>query len=41
MDRNPSKLKFLPSINNDQAEEVINYKKLLDYLSKDEDNEIV
>jgi hypothetical protein len=31
----------LLSINNDQAEEVINYNKLLEYLSKDKYNEIV
>ena len=36
---NPTKLKFLLSVNDDKAEEVITYNKLLEYLAKqDEDN---
>ena len=34
-------MKFLVSINNDQAEEIITYNKLLDYISLDEENDIV
>jgi hypothetical protein len=41
IDRNPAKLKFLLSINNDKAEEIISYNQLLDYLSCDSDNENV
>ena len=39
---NPTRLKFLLSVNDDKAEEVITYNKLLDYLAnQDEDNEVV
>ena len=38
---NPTMIKFRLSINNDAAEDVITYNKLLDYLSKDEDSDLV
>ena len=38
---NPTRLKFLLSVNNDEGEEVITYNKLLDYISKDEENPVV
>ena len=36
---NPTRKKFLLSINNDSGEEIITYNKLLDYLQRDEENE--
>ena len=41
VDKNPAKLKFLLSINNDKAEEIISYNQLLDYLARDSENDIV
>jgi hypothetical protein len=42
VEENPTKLKFLLSVNNDKAEEVITYNQLLEFLGKqDEDNNIV
>ena len=42
VEENPTKLKFVISVNDDKAEEIITYNKLLDYLAKqDEDNEVV
>ena len=38
---NPTMIKFRLSINNDKAEEVITYNRLLDYLSKDNENDVV
>jgi Reverse transcriptase (RNA-dependent DNA polymerase) len=38
---NPTRKKFLLSINDDSGEEIITYNKLLDYLQRDEENEIV
>jgi hypothetical protein len=38
---NPTRIKFRVSVNNDQAEEIITYNKLLDYLSKDLEIDIV
>jgi hypothetical protein len=38
---NPTMLRFLLSITNDQAEEIIMYSKLLDYISKDEKYDVV
>ena len=41
-DENPTKIKFLLSVNDDKAEEIITYNQLVEYLSKqDEDNEVV
>jgi hypothetical protein len=41
INENPTMIKFRLSINNDTAEDVITYNKLLEYLSKDEENDIV
>jgi hypothetical protein len=41
MDNNPTRTKFRVSVNNDQAEEIITYNKLLDYLAKVLEIEIV
>ena len=41
LDDNPTRIKFVCSINNDQAEEVFAYNELLDYISQDEESEIV
>ena len=41
LDDNPTRIKFVCSINNDQAEEVFVYNELLDYISRDEESEIV
>jgi Reverse transcriptase (RNA-dependent DNA polymerase) len=38
---NPTMIKFRLSINNDAAEEIITYNRLLDYLAQDEENEVV
>jgi hypothetical protein len=35
-DDNPSKLKFLLSVNEDKAEEIVSYNKLLVYIAKDD-----
>ena len=36
---NPTRIKFRVSVNNDQAEEIITYNKMLEYISKDEGTE--
>ena len=41
VNENPTLKKFRLSINNDQAEEVITYNRLLEYISRDEENETV
>jgi hypothetical protein len=38
---NSTRIKFRVSVNNDQAEEIITYIKLLDYLDKDLEIDIV
>ena len=38
---NPTRIKFLLSINNDQKEEIISYRQLLEYISKDEETDIM
>lgn len=38
---NPTMIKFRLSVNNDAAEEVITYNQLLQYLSHDDENEVV
>jgi hypothetical protein len=38
---NPTRIKFLCSVNNDQAEELITYNKLLEYIACDEETDIV
>ena len=41
LESNPTRLKFLLSVNNDDGEEIITYNQLLDYLSRDEKDETV
>ena len=41
VDKNPTRIKFLCSINNDTAEEVITYNQLLEYITRDEENPVV
>lgn len=41
LEENPTRVKFLCSINGDKAEELISYNKLLEYISKDEDSDVV
>ena len=38
---NPTMIKFRLSINNDAAEDIITYNRLLDFLSRDDENEVV
>jgi hypothetical protein len=38
---NLTRIKFRVYVNNDQAEEIITYNKLLDYLAKDAEIDIV
>ena len=38
---NPTRLKFLCSINDGKAEELITYSKMLDYISRDQENTVV
>ena len=38
LEDNPTRLKFLISVNQDDGEEVITYNQLLDYLSQEENN---
>jgi hypothetical protein len=37
----PMRLNFLISVNEDKAEEIIAFNKLLEYLAKDEESEVV
>ena len=41
VNENPTMIKFRLSINNDEAEEVITYNKLLDYISRSEEDNVV
>jgi len=41
LEDNPARIKFMCSINNDQAEELIAYNKVLEYLAKDETSDVV
>ena len=41
IEENPTRIKFLCSLNNDQAEEIITYNKLLEYITRDEETDIV
>ena len=41
LEENPTRIKFLCSINNDQAEELITYNKMLEYITRDDSNDIV
>ncbi len=39
--QNPSRLKFLCSVNNNTAEEVISYNQMLDFIARDAENPVV
>jgi hypothetical protein len=38
---NPTRIKFRISVNNDKAEEIITYNKMLEYITKDEESDIM
>jgi hypothetical protein len=38
---NKTRIKFLLSVNDDESENVITYNQLLEYLSKDQENDVV
>jgi hypothetical protein len=40
MEENPTRIKFQISVNEDKAEEIITYNKMLEYITKDEDSDI-
>jgi hypothetical protein len=37
---NPTRIQFRVSVNEDKAEEIVTYKKMLEYIAKDEDSDI-
>jgi hypothetical protein len=41
VETNPTRLKFVLSVNDDKAQEVITYNKLLEYLAHDEEQDLV
>jgi hypothetical protein len=41
LQENPTRIKFLCLFNNDQAEEIISYNKMLEYITRDEENPVV
>jgi len=40
IENNPTRIKFLVSVDNDQAEEIITYNQVMDYISKDQESDI-
>jgi hypothetical protein len=40
VEENPTRIKFRVSVNDDKAEEIITYNKMLEYITKDEDSDI-
>ena len=38
---NPTRIKFLCSVNEDEAEEIITYNQMLEYITRDEENPVV
>jgi hypothetical protein len=40
VEENPTRIKLRVSVNEDKAEEIITYKKMLEYIAKDEDSDI-
>jgi hypothetical protein len=40
VEENPTRIKFRVSVNEDKAEEIITYHKMLDYVTKDEESDI-
>ena len=41
VEENPTRIKFVCSVNDDKAEEVITYNKLLEHITRDEESDIV
>jgi hypothetical protein len=41
LQENPTRIKFLCSVNGDKAEEIITYNQMLDYISHDEEDPVV
>jgi hypothetical protein len=41
LQENPTRIKFLCSVNDNQAEEIITYNQMLDYITRDEENPVV
>jgi hypothetical protein len=41
LEENPIRIKVRVSVNNDKAEEIITYNKMLEYITKDEDSDIM
>jgi hypothetical protein len=41
LEENPTRIKFRVSVNNDKAEEIITYNKMLEYIIKDEESDIM
>jgi hypothetical protein len=41
LQENPTRIKFLCSVNGNQAEEIITYNQMLDYISRDEEDPVV
>jgi hypothetical protein len=37
---NPTRIKFRVSVNNDKAEEIITYNKMVEYITKDDESDI-
>jgi hypothetical protein len=40
VEENPTRVKFKVSVNENKAEEIITYSKMLEYTTKDEDSDI-
>jgi hypothetical protein len=41
LEDNPTRIKFRVSVNNNKAEEIIMYNKMLEYITKDEESDIM
>jgi hypothetical protein len=41
LEDNPTRIKFRVSVNNDKAAEIIMYNKMLEYITKDEESDIM
>jgi hypothetical protein len=41
LQENPTQIKFLCSVNGNQAEEIITYNQMLNYISRDEEDPVV
>jgi ribosome maturation protein Sdo1 len=41
LEDNPTRIKFRVSVNNDRAEEIIKYNKMLEYITKDKESDIM